>query len=138
MQIVVPSALIHLIHSLRLPHPCDPRTFRTKTQRKRRLTRLIGTYYSYVRAKNRRRNLSPLNERKQPCREHPSPHHGMHGVDPTQIINIKDEQVAAGTSNFKGQRMGALPKQSLGTEMGHFVSDDPYLLWFCNPLHDRC
>ena len=58
-----------------------------------------------------------------------------------EIINIsengKDEQIAAGTSNFKGQRMGALPKQSLGTKMGHYVYDDPHLLWSCDPLHDR-
>ena len=59
-------------------------------------------------------------------------------VDITEhIINGKDEQIAAGTSNFKGQRMGDLPKQSLGTKMGHYVYDDPHLLWSCNPLHDR-
>ena len=33
--------------------------------------------------------------------------------------------------------MGALPKQPLGKNMGHHVSDDSHLLWFYDPLHGR-
>ncbi len=47
------------------------------------------------------------------------------------------DEIAAGTSNFKGQWMGALSKQPLGTKMGHYVSYHSHLLRVCDPLHDR-